>query len=148
VAGAACGCSLLDCTSARALSHASPPRPLHSRALSCPLRSLAGGPLPPRGAPIADLAFDPSGRRLAALLRPPHPAAGLAAVFSTTTSPVVHAELVGFARPFAGAGAGAAPPPAALAFAQRPGAKAVLSVMGPGAGEGEAARVANIALAL
>jgi hypothetical protein len=99
------------------------------------------------------LAWDPSGRRLAALLRPPHPAAGLVALFSTTTAPVVHAELVGFARPFAGEAAAAAPPPAGLAFAQRLGGcgGALLSVMGaPGTqgGRGGGVRVANIALAL
>ncbi|GBF89820.1 hypothetical protein Rsub_02524 [Raphidocelis subcapitata] len=102
---------------------------------------LKGGPL--RGGCIADLAWDPSGRRLAALLRPPHPAAGLVAVFATSVAPVAHAELLGFACAAKAGDGGAA---AALAFAPR-AAKggALLSVMVAG-GAGEV-RVANIALA-
>ena len=111
------------------------------------------------GACVADIAFDPSGRRLAVALRAPHPAAGLVALYSASAAPVVRAELVGFARPFARGYAAAG-----LAFAQKlakggggggeggggagagAGAGAVLSVMA--AGERGAVRVANIALAI
>lgn len=125
---------------------------------------LPGGPLPRAGV-VADLAWDPSGRRLAVLLRAPHPAAGLVALYSTTLAPLLHAELIGFARPLAatapadadgdeimgddgGSGQGGAPPPAAaLAFAQRLAkGGAVLSVAGRGR-SGELV-VSNIALAI
>jgi len=102
--------------------------------------------------------WDPTGRRLAVLLRAPHPAAGLVAVYSTTAAPVVHAELVGFARPLRAAEGGDCSG-SAMAFAQRVGGGrggAVLSVMGHVAGSSEeeegadarVLRVANIALAV
>lgn len=176
-----------------------------------------GGKLP-QGSPIADLAWDPTGARLAALLRPPHPAAGLVALFSTppgaraparagrpgmgprgrgagrrdvtqacagaalgttprlpssphtqtcTTAraheapsrlpplprpprpgPIVHAELVGFVRPFAGGdGVAGGAPAGALAWAPKPGrAAGVLSVLGEVCGGGGELLVANVAI--
>jgi hypothetical protein len=113
------------------------------------------------------MAWDPSGRRLAVLLRAPHPAAGLVAVYSTVLSPLLHAELIGFARPLAarprggGKGGGAAEDDAAgphggvggggaaaaLAFAAAPAkGGAVLSVAGWV--QGGRLEVANLALAL
>ncbi len=51
---------------------------------------------------VEDLCWDPKGERLVVLLRAPHPCAGLLAVYATTYDPVVHARLLGFARPPAG----------------------------------------------
>jgi hypothetical protein len=44
-------------------------------------------------------AWDATGERLAVLLREPHPAAGCVAVYATSVDPVVHARLLGYARP-------------------------------------------------
>lgn len=55
---------------------------------------------------IGDWAWDVGGERLAVALRAPHPAAGCVALYATSVDPVVHARLLGFARPaWAGAGA-------------------------------------------
>mmetsp|Transcript_25425 Transcript_25425/g.69069 ORF Transcript_25425/g.69069 Transcript_25425/m.69069 type:complete len:613 (-) Transcript_25425:221-2059(-) len=48
---------------------------------------------------ISDWAWDPSGERLAVLMAPPHPLAGCLALYATSVDPVVHARLIGFARP-------------------------------------------------
>jgi hypothetical protein len=114
------------------------------------------GPGPAPGGCISDLAWDPSGRRLAVVLAPPHPAAGLVALYQTDVAPVLHAHLIGFARPHAApegggggarGGSGGGGLPAALAFAQKLAkGGAVLSVMGGGGGSG--VRVANIAMAV
>jgi hypothetical protein len=72
-----------------------------------------GGGASPDGGCVADLAWDPSARRLAVALRAPHPAAGCLALYATRAAPVVSAQLVGFLRPFAGgeegSGGGVAP---------------------------------------
>jgi len=59
-----------------------------------------GGGKGPEGGCIADVAWDPTARRLAVALRAPHPAAGCVALYATRASPVVSAQLVGFLRPF------------------------------------------------
>lgn len=48
---------------------------------------------------VSDWAWDPTGERLAVLLTHPHPAAGCIALYATSVDPVVHAQLIGFARP-------------------------------------------------
>lgn len=127
----------------------------HDHHPSPPPSRLPGGPLPPRSSVVEDMAWDPSGRRLAVLLKAPHPAAGLIALYSTSVSPVVRAELVGFARPLAGKegledwdeGREGRGQVAAIAFAQKLAkGGAVLSVMGRGR-EGEL-RVGNLAMAI
>lgn len=45
------------------------------------------------------MAWDLSGQRLAVALQPPHPAAGLVALYATTYTPVVTAHFIGYARP-------------------------------------------------
>jgi hypothetical protein len=56
---------------------------------------------------ISSICWDPSGNRLAVTLKAPHAAAGTAALFSTSFSPVVTCSLIGFVNP------GPAPKPAA-----------------------------------
>ncbi len=51
------------------------------------------------------LAWDPSGNRLAVVLAKPHPAAGTVALYSTTFTPVVSCNLIGFVQPGAAAAA-------------------------------------------
>jgi hypothetical protein len=77
------------------------------------------------GGAIADLAWDPSARRLAVALRAPHRAAGCVALYATrAAAPVsVSAQLIGFLRPFAppgGGGGGRAGAGLRVAFAPRP----------------------------
>jgi hypothetical protein len=48
---------------------------------------------------LADFVWDPSGHRLGVLLKAPHAAAGCLAIFAVSTDPVVHARMLGVARP-------------------------------------------------
>lgn len=77
---------------------------------------------------IADFAWDARGERLGVLLGGSHPAAGCIAVFSTASEPVVHARLLGFARP--------PPAPAGNPGAAAAGAAGDVSAGATGAGEG------------
>lgn len=48
---------------------------------------------------ISSIAWDPTGNRLAVVLKPPHASAGTVALYSTTSSPVVSCNLVGYVNP-------------------------------------------------
>ena len=61
------------------------------------------GPTDPRPkavqSPIGSIAWDPTGNRLAVLLQGAHPAAGTVALYSTTFTPVVTCNLIGYVQP-------------------------------------------------
>lgn len=57
---------------------------------------------------IENLAWDPEGHRLAVVLAKQHPAAGTVALYSTSHSPVVECNLIGFVQPGACEAAGEA----------------------------------------
>lgn len=118
------------------------------------------------GGCIQSLAWDPSGNRLAVVLRAPHPAAGSIALYSTSVSPVVTCHLIGFIQPgsaasvadgqgqdsmdeAAAADAGTQAGCLQAAFAPAPGkAGALLSVGLPAAGSGCLSAVRNIPMYL
>lgn len=73
---------------------------------SCPLTDTWHHPSPrshdagASSSVIADLAWDPTGSRLAVALQAPHPAAGRVALYATSASdPVVLPALLGFMHP-------------------------------------------------
>lgn len=136
------------CCTHKAASEALPPTSLLMRC--CFLHRSADLPGPtdsPSAAAeqlsISSISWDPTGNRLAVLLKAPHAAAGTVALYSTSFTPVVTCNLVGYVSPGADAGK-----PLQAVFAPVPGkpeAAALLSIaQASSGGAEEVARVANV----
>jgi hypothetical protein len=107
-----------------------------------------GSSAAPEQSSISSISWDPTGNRLAVLLKAPHAAAGTVALYSTSFTPVVTCNLIGYVSPGAGDAGGK---PLQAVFAPVPGkpeAAALLSVGQAASSEAgaaeEVARVANV----
>lgn len=95
---------------------------------------------------ISSIAWDPTGNRLAVVLKPPHTAAGTVALYSTTISPVVSCNLVGYVNPGPAAAAAESDGGAAGSGVNEAGAGQLQAVFAPVSGKAEAAALLSVGL--